>query len=76
MRLSKESFDRGDHIPQKWETSFVEGGDCLPEGWYLSGIDKRGMTITHPMRHEYGPFEDQSEAVQYIEVVLEALTFL
>jgi len=68
LRLSKEAYERGDHIPAKWNVTFDDGADgCMPCGWYLTGEQRNGMPCDG---HSYGPFEDENEAKAYIEVVL------
>ncbi len=69
-RLSLEAFERGDHKPASWSTTYDDGTDgCMPAGWYLEGLNSNGMQITFPVRHEYGPFDTQQQAEAHVAVV-------
>lgn len=71
LRLSKEAFDKGKHIPKQWSTEYDTGGDgCMPQGWYLIGRDTNGFPIDFPIRHEYGPFDTEPEAKNYSDFVM------
>ena len=62
-RLAREAFERGDHIAASWSTVFDDGDDgCMPAGWYLIGLDRHGIPIDFPVRHEYGEFATEAEA--------------
>ena len=65
-RLKDEAYAKGAHIPHSWTTEYDDGSDgCMPEGWYLIGLDSNGLPITWPQRHEYGPFKSSEEALAF-----------
>ena len=54
----------------RWEIEFESGDDgCMPQGWYLMGIDRIGNYITYPIRHEYGPYETKASAEMDSEAI-------
>ena len=66
QRLKDEAFAKGAHIPHSWSTGYDDGADgCMPEGWYLTGLDTNGLPIDFPVRHEYGPFKSNEEALVF-----------
>lgn len=68
LQLSKNAFERGDHKVCKWVVEYDDGADgCMPRGWYLIGMRENGMPIYFPVRHEYGPFETEAEALGHID---------
>ncbi len=73
-RLAREAFAAGKHIPVSYETEYDDGEDgCMPAGWYLTGLDGNGCRIDFPIRHEYGPFESEEEALAYVATVQASL---
>lgn len=68
--LAKRAYETGEDMPQNWVTEYEDGSDgMMPAGWYLIGLDKNGNAITKPERHEYGPFETETEASGYSKEV-------
>ena len=66
QRLKDEAFAKGTHIPHSWSTEYDDGADgCMPTGWYLTGLDTNGLPIVFPVRHEYGPFKSNEEALAF-----------
>lgn len=64
--LADTAIVEGRHIVASWDVSFEDGEDgCLPAGWYAVGLDARGLAIVWPVRHEYGPFDTETEAVHF-----------
>ena len=62
-RLKSEAYAKGRHIPHSWDISYDSGDDgCMPTGWYLVGLDKVGLPIVWPQRHEYGAYSTKLEA--------------
>lgn len=69
--LADEAYARGDHVPRSWEIVFDDGVDgCMPTGWYAIGLDKNGLPITWPQRHEYGDFPTRAEAEKFVEATI------
>ena len=74
QRLASEAFASGRHVPASFATSYDDGVDgCMPSGWYLQGLDANGLTIDFPVRHEYGPFKSEAEALAYRATVNAAM---
>lgn len=64
--LADKAIENGSTVPVSWRTEFDDGSDCcMPSGWYLFGLDKWGMEIVWPVRHEYGPFATEQEALNH-----------
>ena len=61
--LINKAFIDGKHIAESWSIEHDDGEDgCMPDGWYLIGLDSCGLPITWPVRHEYGPYRTRQQA--------------
>lgn len=73
-QLADAAYTEGRHIPASWSIEFEDGKDgCMPSGQYLMGLDRLGMYIDFPIRHEYGPFATVEEAAAFQSEVDAAL---
>lgn len=65
-KIALEAILKGKDTPQQWNIIFDDGADgCIPEGWYVQGLNSAGWLIDWPTRHEYGPFSTETEARNY-----------
>ena len=65
-RIARESISQGRDRPCSWEIQYDDGEDgCMPSGWYAQALAANGASIDWPIRHEYGPFDSESEALEH-----------
>lgn len=64
--IAAKAIAEGKDLPHSWDFYFEDGEDgCMPIGWYAIGLDAGGSPIYWPVRHEYGPFADEEDAIEF-----------